>query len=224
MKDKHFEKILYNSSYKIDEDAKFNRIDQSFFDDDEDFSDLLGEDEENEDAEETEVESEENDEISDEDLSDENIGGEESDLDSGNEENFEEENNSESEVDKVQNEIIKTNINTMNMIHGKLKELEDSIKNLDNQYQNLQKDVEDVKEPSNAEKLKSHAEDSFPYYKNLNDLWQNGVTTNDNEVDDTVDINTNNMKRLKDGSYVAIFDDLDDMSSADVNKSFYQYE
>lgn len=222
MNDKHIERILYNSSYKIDEDAKFNKIDSSYFDNDDDVLNIIGEDEEDENQEQEETDTDDenlegNQEVegdNEEELSDEEPTADD-EIELGDDTEQPEE-DSEKNVDLVQNKIIKTTINTMNMIHDKMRELENSVNNLDTEYQKLKNDVDEVKEPTNKEKLKQHTEDSHPYYKNLNDVWKSDDKGNK--------INDEGIIQLSNGQYVAIFDDLGNMSSVDVNKSFYQYE
>jgi hypothetical protein len=209
MNDKHFEKIMFKSSYGLNEGVKYNKIDSSYFDNDDDF-DIIGEDESEEDNEELE--------------NDEELGINNSEEDNvDNTEEISLDDNSKQEVDTteknhdlVQNQIIKNTINTMNMIHDKMKELENSVNVLNNEYTKLKSDVEEVKEPSNMEKLTQHKEDSFPYYKNLNDIWKSDGKGNA--------VNDEGIIKLKNGTYISIFDDLDNMSSTQIEKSFYTYD
>lgn len=200
MNNKHIEKILYNSLYNINENVKFNKIDSSYFEND-DVANFIDEDEEND------------KEISnnmDDDLENKNQNIDVSGKDEV------KKNDTDKNVDLIQNKIIKNTINTMNMIHNKMKELDDNIKKLEYKYLNLKKDVDEVKEPTNKEKLMQHHNDSRPYYKNLNDVWRK---------DDMGDsINDDGIIKLPNGKYIAIFDNLGNMSSVDLNKSFYQYE
>ncbi len=200
MNNKHIKKILYNSLYNINENVKFNKIDSSYFEND-DVANFIDEDEEND------------KEISnnmDDDLENKNQNIDVSGKDEV------KKNDTDKNVDLIQNKIIKNTINTMNMIHNKMKELDDNIKKLEYKYLNLKKDVDEVKEPTNKEKLMQHHNDSRPYYKNLNDVWRK---------DDMGDsINDDGIIKLPNGKYIAIFDNLGNMSSVDLNKSFYQYE
>lgn len=208
--DKHIEKILFRSSYKINEDVKYNKIDSSYFEQDDDFSNLIDEDEEggedNEELVDDEIQQEESPEQTEELPEEEPISLEDEQP----------EESSEKSVDLIQNEIIKSTISTMNMIHGKLKDLEDNVNSLNGKYEKLQADVDDVKEPTNQEKLESRTQDSYPFYKNLNDVWKtersDGITSEDGVL------------KLKDGTYVALYDNLGDLHSGDINKSFYEYE
>lgn len=208
--DKHIEKILFKSSYKINEDVKYNKIDSSYFDDDDDFSNLIGEDEEGE---------EDNEDLVDDKLPQEESSEESEELPEEEPISLEDEQpeeSSEKSVDLIQNEIIKSTISTMNMIHGKLKDLENNINLLNDKYGKLQADVDEVKEPTNQEKLETRTQDSYPFYKNLDDVWKterfDNITSDDGVI------------RLKDGTYVALYDNLGDLHSGDINRSFYDYK
>ena len=208
--DKHIEKILFRSSYKINEDVKYNKIDSSYFEQDDDFSNLIDEDEEG---------GEDNEELVDDEIQQEKSPEQTEELPEEEPISLEDEQpeeSSEKSVDLIQNEIIKSTISTMNMIHGKLKDLENNVNSLNDKYEKLQADVDDVKEPTNQEKLESRTQDSYPFYKNLNDVWKtersDGITSD------------NGVLKLKDGTYVALYDNLGDLHSGDINKSFYEYE
>lgn len=208
--DKHIEKILFRSSYKINEDVKYNKIDSSYFEEDDEYSNLIGEDEEG---------GEDNEELVDDEIQQEESPEQTEELPEEKPISLEDEQpeeSSEKSVDLIQNEIIKSTISTMNMIHGKLKDLEDNVNSLNGKYEKLQADVDDVKEPTNQEKLESRTQDSYPFYKNLNDVWKtersDGITSEDGVL------------KLKDGTYVALYDNLGDLHSGDINKSFYEYE
>ena len=208
--DKHIEKILFRSSYKINEDVKYNKIDSSYFEQDDDFSNLIDEDEEGE---------EDNEELVDDEIPQEESPEQTEELPEEEPISLEDEQpeeSSEKSVDLIQNEIIKSTISTMNMIHGKLKDLENNVNSLNDKYEKLQADVDDVKEPTNQEKLESRTQDSYPFYKNLNDVWKtersDGITSDGGVL------------KLKDGTYVALYDNLGDLHSGDINKSFYEYE
>jgi len=208
--DKHIEKILFKSSYKINEDVKYNKIDSSYFEQDDDFSNLIDEDEEG---------GEDNEELVDDEIQQEKSPEQTEELPEEEPISLEDEQpeeSSEKSVDLIQNEIIKSTISTMNMIHGKLKDLENNVNSLNDKYEKLQADVDDVKEPTNQEKLESRTQDSYPFYKNLNDVWKtersDGITSDGGVL------------KLKDGTYVALYDNLGDLHSGDINKSFYEYE
>jgi hypothetical protein len=119
------------------------------------------------------------------------------------------------QVDDVQNDIIKHNIEAMKSIHDQLQSLEDSVKGLNNELQGLNADVEEVREPTNSEKLMSKKNVSYPYYFNLNDFWNgNWFTEKRNEEQEK------GIRELPDGSFVADFDDLPQKSRIDVQNSF----
>lgn len=212
MNDRHFEKIMFKSSYGLNEDVKYNKIDSSYFQDDDEI-DIMGEEENEEDNQELSDEPEadiESNEIEDNSDDSESMSDDVSSEDSSNEQE-------EKNYDLVQNEIIKSTISTMNMIHDKMRDLESKVNNLNNEYDKLKNDVDEVKEPSNIEKLTQHKEDSFPYYNNLNDVWKDDNNKSDLFNDKIV--------KLKNGEYAAIFDDIDNrLSSVDLEKSYYNYD
>ncbi len=121
----------------------------------------------------------------------------------------------EPQVDNVQNEIIKHNIEAMKGIHDQLQSLEDSVKGLNAQLQTLNTDVEEVREPTNTEKLMSKKNVSYPYYFNLNDFWSGNWFDKKREQ-----AQEKGMKELPDGTFVADFDDLPQKSKTDIQNSF----
>jgi len=122
----------------------------------------------------------------------------------------------QNQVDDIQNEIIKHNIEAMKSIHDQLEGMNSTIQNLNAKMEVLNADVEEVREPTNAEKLMNKTSVSYPYYFNLNDLW----------TDNWFDQKRNNgelskgIKQLPDGTYVADFDDLPQKSKIDLQNSF----
>lgn len=123
--------------------------------------------------------------------------------------------NPENQVDDIQNEIIKHNIEAMKSIHDQLESLNSTIQGLNTKVDGLSADVEEVREPTNSEKLMSKTNVSYPYYFNLNDFWQGNWF---NEKRDSAQ--EKGIKELPDGTYVADFDDLPQKSKMDVQKSF----
>lgn len=125
----------------------------------------------------------------------------------------------ENQVDDLQNEIIKHNIEAMKSIHDQLEGLNSTITGLNQKMEVLSTDVQEVREPTNAEKLMNKTDVSYPYYFNLNDMWsdnwfeqkRNGADGGKNEA---------GMKELPDGTYVADFDDLPQKSKIDIQDSF----
>lgn len=118
-------------------------------------------------------------------------------------------------INDIQNDIIKHNIEAMKGIHGELKSLEDSVNSLNSQLSKLNADVEEVREPTNSEKLMSKKNVSYPYYFNLNDFWKGNWF---NEKRD--EVMEKGIRELPDGSFVADFDDLPEISKIDIQSSF----
>lgn len=121
----------------------------------------------------------------------------------------------ENQVDDLQNEIIKHNIEAMKSIHDQLELLNSTIQGLNSKVDSLNADVEEVREPSNAEKLMNKTSVSYPYYFNLNDLWQDNWFEQKRGAEMEKGI-----KELPDGTYVADFDDLPQKSKTDIQNSF----
>lgn len=131
----------------------------------------------------------------------------------------------ENQVDELQNEIIKHNLEAMKSLHDQLEGLNSTITGLNQKMDVLSADVEEVREPTNSEKLMNKTNVSFPYYFNLNDLWSdNWFEEKQMNADGTgrnrTDKNEAGMKELPDGSYVADFDDLPQKSKIDIQDSF----
>lgn len=125
----------------------------------------------------------------------------------------------ENQVDDLQNEIIRHNIEAMKGIHDKLEGLNLTIMGLNSKIERLNADVEEVREPSDAEKLMNKTEVSYPYYFNLNDFWKDNWF-DQKHIENGGDEKTQGMKELPDGTYVADFDDLPQKSKIDVQNSF----
>jgi hypothetical protein len=119
------------------------------------------------------------------------------------------------EVNNIQNDIIKHNIEAMKSIHDKLSSLESTIQQLNTKADTLSAEVEEVREPSNSEKLMSKTNVSYPYYFNLNDFWSGNWFSQQREKELSKGI-----KELPDGTFVADFDDLPQKSKIDVQNSF----
>jgi len=131
----------------------------------------------------------------------------------------------ENQVDEIQNEIIKHNIEAMRGIHDQLEGLNSTIQGLNSKMEVLNADVEEVREPTSAEKLMNKTDVSYPYYFNLNDLWSdNWFEEKQMNADGTGRTGTGKsekgIKELPDGTYVADFDDLPQKSKVDVQDSF----
>ena len=119
------------------------------------------------------------------------------------------------EVDTLQNDIIKSNIEAMKSIHDQLASLNATVDALNAQSKVMKADVEEVREPTNTEKLMSKKNVSYPFYLNLNDFWHGNWFNENREKEGEKGIN-----ELPDGSFVADFDDLPQKSKIDVQNSF----
>ena len=119
------------------------------------------------------------------------------------------------EVNRMQNDIIKHNIEAMKSIHDQLESLNATVQELNAQSKILSANVEEVREPTNTEKLMSKKNVSYPYYFNLNDFWNGNWFTEQREKEHERGIN-----ELPDGTFVADFDDLPQKSKIDVQNSF----
>lgn len=121
----------------------------------------------------------------------------------------------ESQVDDLQNEIIKHNIEAMKGIRDQLQGLDSTLQGLNSKMDVLNADVEEVREPSDGEKLMNKTDVSYPYYLNLNDMWQ------DNWFDQKrAEEENGGIRELPDGTFVADFDELPQKSKIDVEDSF----
>lgn len=123
--------------------------------------------------------------------------------------------NAQPQVDDIQNDIIKHNIEAMKSIHDKLESLDNTVQGLNGKLEALNADVEEVREPTNTEKLMSKKNVSYPYYFNLNDFWS-GNWFNEKRNQEM----ERGVKKLPDGTFVADFDDLPQKSKIDVQNSF----
>lgn len=121
----------------------------------------------------------------------------------------------ELEVDNIQNDIIKHNLEALKNIHNQMENLNNIVTRLNSKVDSLSNDVEEVREPSDGEKLMSKKDVSYPYYFNLNDFWKgNWFDQNrENEV-------SRGIREMPDGTFVADFDDLPQSSKTDIQNSF----
>lgn len=122
---------------------------------------------------------------------------------------------SDNQVNDIQNEIIKHNIEAMKSIHDQIESLSTTVQNLDTKFQALSSDVEEVREPTDSQKLMNKTNVSYPYYFNLNDFWQGNWFNQQREKE-----SENGIKEMPDGSFVADFDDLPQKSKTDIQNSF----
>lgn len=123
------------------------------------------------------------------------------------------------DVDKKQTDLLALQLDVMNKLNDKVKELDMLFMNLDSKYQELNKDVEEVKEPTNQEKLMSRKQDSHPFYYNLDDMWQNNWFQARRDQ-----YNEKGIVKLDNGTYVADFDNLPKLSDREIKDSFLYYE
>jgi len=121
----------------------------------------------------------------------------------------------EQQVNDLQNDIIKHNIEAMKSIHSQLEQLNGTVQGLNAKLAELNADVEEVREPSNTEKLMSKTNVSYPYYFNLNDFWSGNWFNQKREQE-----HEKGIQELPDGSYVADFDELPRKSKSDIQNSF----
>ena len=121
----------------------------------------------------------------------------------------------ENNVNIIQNDIIKHNIEAMRNINDKLESLASMVDGLNGKINDLNSEVEEVREPSNGEKLMNKTNVSYPYYFNLNDFWSDNWFNKKREEN-----NEKGIRELPDGSYIADFDDLPKSSKYDLDKSF----
>ena len=124
--------------------------------------------------------------------------------------------NPEKEVDSLQNDIIRHNIEAVKALTDKLKEIDTVIDSFNEKVDVLNAKVKEVEEPTNAEKLMNKKDVSYPYYFNLNDYWRGnwyeqkyGEESPENK----------GIRKLPDGTYIADFDDLDTNNDQDIEDS-----
>jgi hypothetical protein len=118
----------------------------------------------------------------------------------------------EENVNQIQNDIIKHNIEAMKGLTNKLQDLEQINSQLNQQLAALSAKVEEVEEPTDAEKLMKRKDVSYPYYFNLNDFWKGSFFDKKN--------GESGIKEMPDGTYIADFDDLPTPNSMDIKDSF----
>lgn len=123
--------------------------------------------------------------------------------------------NPEKEANQIQNDIIKHNIDAMKSLQSKIEDLEKINSDLNNKLSTLDAEVDEVKEPTDAEKLMTKKDVSYPFYFNLNDFWQGNWFEKQREKAEEKGI-----RQLEDGTYVADFDDLQIDSPMDIDDSF----
>jgi hypothetical protein len=126
--------------------------------------------------------------------------------------------NPQGQVDDIQNDIIKHNIEAMKSINDQLQSLDKTTQDLNAKLDSLNADVEEVREPTNSEKLMSKTNVSYPYYFNLNDFWSGNWFDQKHQGE-----KEKGVRELPDGSFIADFDDLPQKSKQDVQSSFNEF-
>ena len=198
MQNPHIKKILYKSSYIINEAASIRKLTEAEFENDDMPEDVIPlsntQTTNNNQATDATKDSEPKPESN-------QAPAEEPQL-TNNVQKPQEQQNSGS-VDSLQNDLIRMNLNAMVKIHNELDSLNKTVQNLNIENQKLKSQVEEVREPSTEEKLLKRKQDSYPYYNNLSDVWK------DNWFEKkTVGNEYNGITKLDDGTYIANFDDL----------------
>jgi hypothetical protein len=127
--------------------------------------------------------------------------------------------NPQGEVDDIQNDIIKHNIEAMKSINDQLQNLDKTTQDLNAKLDSLNADVEEVREPTNTEKLMSKTNVSYPYYFNLNDFWSGNWFDERHGGE-----KEKGVRELPDGSFIADFDDLPQKSKGDIQNSFNEFD
>ncbi len=124
--------------------------------------------------------------------------------------------NSKGDVDTLQNDIIRHNIEAVKALTDKLKDIDTVIDSFNEKVDILNSKVKEVEEPTNAEKLMNKKDVSYPYYFNLNDYWRGnwyeqkyGEESPENK----------GIKKLPDGTFIADFDDLETNNDQDIEDS-----
>ncbi|MFW6242751.1 MAG: hypothetical protein ACOC2W_01175 [bacterium] len=212
----HMDMIKYRMGYVINETPKYRPLvgDNEEYDDIPSISNDIEEQEENApEPEEDEINTGEENELANDD---------EEDIDAPSPEFADDELGDdvaspepEEDVNQLQNDVIKHNIETMKTLHQEIETLNNTVQGLNSKMEELNSDVEEVREPTDAEKLMSKSETSYPYYFNLNDLWSKNWFQENRKKEDS-----NAIKELPDGTYIADFDDLPSNSGLDIQNSF----
>lgn len=227
--DKHIEKILHKSNYKINNGIAYNRIYESPYsiniddmyineDDEDDEVVELDNTENNDETNSNQDDASNSDDIDSEDVDDSNTENNADDTDTNNEVN------SEIDVIKQHNDIIKSTLKNLKDVYSKIGDIDMFIRDMESKIENisnsthknqqtldyLSKTVEEMREPTNKEKLEKAKFDSAPFSNNMNDIWGSKKYI------------TNNIMKLKDGTFIGVFDNFENINN--INDSFYEYE
>ncbi|MFW6219864.1 MAG: hypothetical protein ACOC33_03410 [bacterium] len=219
LNEQHLEKIKYRFNYAINETPKYRPMikDESEFDE---LPDAVYSTPKQASLEEVDENPQDNEEV--QDLPDENApeGEVESpeepvEVPMGDEPELMGEPHPEEGVDELQNDIIKHNIQAMKDLNDKIKSLDSYVNSVNTTMSQLSAKVKEVEEPTNAEKLMSKKEVSYPFYFNLPDVWKGNWFDQQREQ-----MQEKGIKQLPDGTYIADFDDLPKYSDQDIESSF----
>jgi hypothetical protein len=123
----------------------------------------------------------------------------------------------EPNVNVIQNDIIKDNIETMKSIHSKIDMLDSMVQNINQTLTKISTDVEEVREPTDGEKFMNKKYVSYPYSYQLSDLWNDNWFNKKRQEEVELE---NGIRKLEDGSYIADLDDLPQYSKQDIKNSF----
>lgn len=199
MQNPHIKKILYKSSYIINEAASIRKLTEAEFENDDMPEDVIPLSDTQTIDNSTQATDTTND--SEANPKSNQIQAEEPPLTNSVQKPQEQQNSGS--VDSLQNDLIRMNLNAMVKIHNELDSLNKTVQSLNLENQKLKSQVEEVREPSTEEKLLKRKENSYPYYNNLSDIWK------DNWFEKkTVGSEFNGITKLDDGTYIANFDDL----------------
>lgn len=122
--------------------------------------------------------------------------------------------------DEITKDVLDLQLSAMKNMAEKLDTLELGMQGIATKMDIMSKDVEEVREPSDVEKLRSRAMDSYPYNLKMDDLWKPDGFKNQTEIGN---INTpEGMKKTEDG-YIADYDMLNKKSDKELEDSFSDY-
>lgn len=199
MQNPHIKKILYKSSYIINEASSIRKLTEAEFENDDMPEDVIPLSDTQTIDNSTQATDTTND--SEANPKSNQIQAEEPPLTNSVQKPQEQQNSGS--IDSLQNDLIRMNLNAMVKIHNELDSLNKTVQSLNLENQKLKSQVEEVREPSTEEKLLKRKENSYPYYNNLSDIWK------DNWFEKkTVGSEFNGITKLDDGTYIANFDDL----------------
>ena len=128
--------------------------------------------------------------------------------------------------------LLKANVEKSEQMMRVVDELNQTIQNVDNKMNTLshfilklQKDVDEVKEPSDMERMEMRAQDSYPYNKQLKDIWdeEGNIVKQGNEEEkikrEPVFKNVNKPKEYKIST-----DQIPEINNTTIRDSFEKYK